>query len=264
MKKKSILFAAAMVVGLMLASASVLAQKDSSSVKISFGADVVSSYIWRGSPSMTPNGATASLLSPNLQPNLTASYKNFSAGSWASYDFLGSYYETDLFASYTLQKLTFTVNDYFWSYNARYFDYKNASTAHIIEAMVTFNGGDDCPFYLTAATFLYGADKKATYDPAEADLRKQNYSSYVEAGYSFKVGASSVASFIGVTPADGYYGDGAGIPGRANVKGFQVVNLGVATTKNLQLSDRFSVPFKASLVANPVLEKVFLVVGITL
>jgi hypothetical protein len=264
MKKKNILPAAIMGFGLMLTSALALAQNDSSSFKVSLGTDLVSSYIWRGSPSIAPDGAASSLLSPNLQPNLTAVYKNLSIGSWASYDLVGNYYETDLFVSYTAQKLTFTVTDYFWSYNARYFNYKNANTAHIVEAMVTFNGDDSCPFYLTAATFIYGADKRANYDPTEADAKRQNYSSYIEAGYRFKVGASSVTSFIGATPTDGYYGDGAGVAGRANVKGFQLVNAGVTTTKNLQISDRFSVPLKASLIANPVLEKVFLVVGFTL
>lgn len=264
MKKKNVLLAVAAGVAMVLSSGTVLAQKDSSSVNVLLGADVVSSYIWRGAPSVTPDGSASSSLSPNIQPSLSVGYKNFTVGLWASYDFLGKYYETDLSASYTFSRFTVTLSDYFWSYNARYFDYKNESTAHIIEAMLTYSGGDGFPFYLSAGTMLYGADKKAAYDPTELDLKKQNYSTYIEAGYRFNLGHTAVTSFVGATPTDGYYGDGAGAAERTNVKGFQVVNVGLSAAKAIPLTDKFSLPLKASFIVNPVLEKAYLVVALTL
>jgi hypothetical protein len=231
--------------------------QDSSKFKVNVGADLVSNYIWRGVPSII-SGTSTPLLSPNFQPYFSVSGYNFTLGAWGSYDFAGLYHETDLSLGYAVGPVSLTVNDYYWNYATKYFDYKSKSTGHIIEGSIAFAGPDKFPINISVSTFLYGADKKYLTDPTVTDSTKQNFSTYIEASYKFKVGASSLTPFIGVTPADGYYGDSYG-----NVKGFQVVNLGAYASKTLDFSSKVSIPVKLSLIYNPVLEKSFLVVDFT-
>lgn len=227
-------------------------------VKVSLGADLVSNYIWRGSPCLSKHDDGSSQLSPNFQPTLSISAYGITIGSWASYDFLGKYHETDFFLSYAAGPVTFTVTDYFWTYDAKFFNYKSEETAHIIEGSVGFAGVESFPLTASFNVMLYGADKKIFTDSTETDPKKQNYSTYLELGYPVKLGESTVSPFVGMTFTDGYYGDGYGL-----VDGFQVVNVGLTSSKSLVFSEKLSIPVKASLIFNPVMEKAFLVVGIT-
>jgi hypothetical protein len=233
--------------------------QDSSKFKINVGADLVSNYIWRGVPSILPiSGQSTTMLSPNFQPSLSITAYNFTLGAWGSYDFLGQYHETDLYLGYTVGPISLTFTDYFWNHAYPYFDYKSASTGHVFEGGIAFTGTEKLPLTISINTFLYGADKKYLTDPTMTDTTKQNFSTYIEASYKFKVGSSSLTPFIGVTPADGYYGDSYG-----NVTGFQVVNFGASAAKTLDFSSKVSIPVKLSLIFNPVLEKSFLVVDFT-
>jgi len=94
---------------------------------------------------------------------------------------------------------------------------------------------------------LYGADKQFD-DPA-----KNNYSTYIEVGYGFKVSDYKLDLFLGMTPSDGMYGDGYG--GR---DGFAIVNAGVTGSKTIKITENWSLPVKASLIANPQARKLFL------
>lgn len=89
----------------------------------------------------------------------------------------------------------------------------------------------------------------------------QQYSLYIEFGYGFKYKAVDVSLFAGFTPIDadedkgesGFYGDTAGF-----------VNMGLTASKEITITDKFSLPVSASLIANPMAENLFLVFGITL
>jgi len=232
--------------------------QETEKIKVNAGTDLVSNYIWRGVPSTSPDANGNSQLSPNFEPGLSVGIGGFTIGAWGSYDFMGKYHETDLYASYAIGPISLTFTDYFWAYSAKYFNYKSAETSHIFEGAVAFTGTEKLPLTVSVSTFLYGADKKILTDSTVTDPKKQNFSTYIEVGYTFKLGSSSLSPFVGVTPADGYYGDGYG-----NVKGFQVVNVGATATKSLAFSDKLSVPVKLSLIYNPVMEKSFLVVGFT-
>lgn len=239
--------------------------QDEPKVKVNLGADLVSNYIWRGVPSTVPDGNT-SFLSPNFQPTLSISAFGLTLGSWASYDFLGAYHETDFYLSYAAGPVTFTVNDYFWTYGAEFFNYKSEETAHIIEGSVGFAGVESFPLTASFNVMLYGADKKIYSDSTETDPKKQNYSTYLELGYPIKLGESTVSPFVGMTFTDGYYGDGynnSQLDFTGIVDGFQVVNIGLSSSKSLDFSEKLSIPVKASLIFNPVMEKAFLVVGLT-
>lgn len=203
-------------------------------------ADLVSSYIWRG---------TVGSPTPNFQPTFSFTKGALEIGAWGSSDFVGLYKEADLYASVTAGPLKFTVTDYDWNFTGKkYFDYKSSSTGHIFEGSVAYTGPESFPISVAANVMFAGADKKIT------DPTKQAYSTYIEFGYAFKY----FSPFIGVTPSDGYYGDSYGGYG-----GFSVCNIGLTATKNLKISDAFSLPLKATLGFNPQKEDAYLVFGIT-
>lgn len=202
--------------------------------------DVVSRYVWRG---LLYNP------SPNIQPTLSYTYGGFSIGSWASYGLSDKYAEVDFFASYTKGPLTFLVYDYYTENEIDleandFFNYKDKTTGHALEGSVFYTGGDAFPIKLTAAMFFYGADRLADGDQA--------YSSYFELGYPFKVAEQPLDVFIGATPQEGLYNSDAA-----------VVNLGVSTSKQLEISDRFKLPIKATLSVNPSADNIFFVVAMT-
>jgi len=240
------------------------AQEESSSAfSLNAGTDIVSNYIWRGAPSVSYiPGGTSGLLAPSIQPVLSVSAFGITIGAWGSTDFTGSYLETDLFASYTFKNITATVTDYYWAYGAAgsfgdYFEYGKDSTGHILEGSLMFKGGESLPLTITVATMFYGADKKV--DGTEV---KNNLSTYIEAAYNIPVGSSSLDVFLGVSPTDGYYGDGYKLLGGDKEGG--VVNMGFTGYRKIKISDSFELPIKASLIMNPQAKKTFFVVGITL
>jgi hypothetical protein len=213
--------------------------------KFKVTSDLVSSYIWRG---------TLGSHDPSFQPTFAIVSGGLEAGVWGSTNFSGTYKELDPYIFYTTGPIKFGVTDYNWTFSKSYFDYKNSSTDHIIEGTVGFAGTENLPLTVTVNTMVYGADKKYDFD-AGSFTSKQNYSTYIEFGYSF----GSTSALIAVTPSNGYYGAGYGI-----VKGFAVCNLGLSSTRNISITPSFELPLKASLFVNPQAESIHFVIGITL
>lgn len=214
-------------------------------------ADLVSSYVWRGVLSTaTPT--------PNFQPTLAVIKGGLEIGAWGSTDFTGSYKEADLYLSYATGPLKFTVTDYYWlnttTTGLRYFNYDNETTNHIFEGSVAYFGSQSFPISIAANVMFAGADKKYDSDMSAQDPTKQAFSTYIELGYAGKY----LSPFIGITPADGYYGDGYG-----GVTGFNVINIGLSGTKSLKITIHYSLPLKATLGFNPQKEDIYLVFGIT-
>jgi len=208
-------------------------------------ADLVSSYVWRG---------VLSSPTPNFQPTFAFTKGGVELGVWGSTDFVGLYKEVDLYASYTTGPLKFTVTDYDWNFKTEYFNYTNKVTDHILEGSVAFTGPESFPLSICTNVMLLGADKKFDFSNGTIYPIRQNYSTYIELCYAFKY----FSPFLGITPANGYYGDSYG-----KVKGFGIVNLGVTATKSLKITDSFSLPLKATLGFNPQKSDVYLVFGIT-
>ena len=153
--------------------------------------------------------------------------------------------------------LTVTATDYYLPKEDtlnHYFNYKKNETGHLFELSAKFLGTDKIPFTLLVATNVYGADaKKSNSD--------NQFSTYVEAGYNFKIQDTECNAFLGFTPnkpdvnkgETGFYGPGPG-----------VINLGVTATKEIKITDKFSLPVSTSLITNPQAENIFLVFGISL
>ena len=197
--------------------------------------------------------------SPNIQPGLEYSKNGFAVGAWGSYAMsLTGAQEADFYIGYTYNdKLSITLTDYYFpdaTSDAKYFEYDKDKTGHILEATVAFNGTEKLPLQLLLASNFYGADaRKIKDDGSTGDIM---FSTYLEATYSFK----HFDAFMGANLTDidtdrgesGFYGDGIGI-----------VNLGISTSKSIEITDKFSLPLSISLITNPQAEKIFFVVGLS-
>ena len=180
---------------------------------------------------------------------MLSSYKGFSLTGWGSVG-LSKWDDTkefDLTAAYTTGGFTIGITDYWFnSGDGRYFEYDSHKTAHVFEANIGYDFG---PVALNWYTNFAGAD----------GLNKDGdraYSSYVEATAPFKLGGCDWAASIGAVPfATSFYGD---------ANGFAVTNVSLKATKDLKITDSFSVPVFAQVAANPSTEKAYLVVGFTL
>ncbi len=218
-------------------------------------ADLVSSYVWRGSLS-------TSVPTPNLQPTLAFAHGNLEIGIWGSTDFTGSYKEVDPYVSLTVGYIKFTFTDYNWNFDkADYFNYTNGETGHMLEGSIAYTGSEKLPVSVSWNTMFYGFDKK------DGDSTKQAFSTYIELGYT--KGIATV--FLGFTPWTGLYNN-YGVtsfdPDAAR-KSFSVVNIGTSVTKAVKITDSFSLPVKATLIINPSAtysrgDYVSLVIGITI
>lgn len=189
------------------------------------GADFYNRYIWRGSDYGN---------SPVVQPTIKYSNAGFSVGFWGSYSLSSntSATEADLFLGYAFKNgLSLLVTDYYFPSEpgsaGNYFDYQNA---HIFEATVSQAIGK---FSLAGNYYFANAND---------DL-------YFEAGYAFK----TVNLFLG-----------AGNKSYSDNGEFNVVNLGISSTKTIPVTEKFSLPLTGKVILNPNKEQIFLVIGFTL
>ena len=81
------------------------------------------------------------------------------------------------------------------------------------------------------------------------------YSSYAEVNVPFRLGGLSWTATVGAVPyATSFY----------STDGFAVTNVSLKAVKELQMTDKFSVPVFAGVSANPCAQKAYMVVGFTL
>jgi hypothetical protein len=201
--------------------------------------DLVSRYLWRG---LLLNPA------PNVQPYATLNVGNFSVGGWGSYSLTDYYAEADIFVAYSIGNVTLTVTDYFTTQDTisdyGYFNWKKDTTLHTLEGMINWTVSEDFPLSLTAGTMFYGYDLN--------DNGKPLYSTYLEAAYPFTIGENTLDVFAGATPAKGYYADKAAF-----------VHLGCKASRDIKVTDNFTMPLSLSFSVNPTVKRAFFVAAIT-
>ncbi|MDZ7741117.1 MAG: TorF family putative porin [Bacteroidota bacterium] len=207
------------------------------------GSDFVSRYVWRGMDFAN---------SPSIQPTLSYTATcGFEIGYWGAYSTNAiNYQETDLYLSYTIKDvIKLGVTDYFFpmgdslSISNKYFEYGEDKTGHILEGSLTFNGLENFPVYLSLNYNFYGADKDNSF--------------YGEIGYNGTAGDYEYSVFLGATPGKGIY-----LPDGSDE--FSVVNVGLTASKEIRITEKFSLPVMGSLVFNPQSENIFLVFGFSL
>lgn len=210
-------------------------------VEASISADVVSNYLWRGQ--LLGEGS--------FQPTLGVSYKGLSLTAWGSYGFVkdSDTKEFDLTLAYTNGGFNVGVTDYFFS-NAgdatRYFLYDANKTAHVFEANIGYDFGPLAVQWFTNFTGADGYNKDGD----------RAYSSYVELSAPFTFGSLDWTASVGAVPfATSFYADATG---------FAVTNMSLKATKEVKISDSFSVPVFAQVMANPSTQKAYFALGFTL
>lgn len=191
----------------------------------STGADLYSSYVWRG----------VQYGGPSIQPYVDYTKGGFSIGAWGSAGFDGTM-EMDLYASYGFDfGLSIGATDYYYP-GTEYFELSDSIGAHGFELNL---GYEVKGLSLSANYMLNEAGGAGTVG---GDM-------YFELGYSFK----SLDLFVGA-------GDGWHTPDGE----FGVVNVGIGTSKEIPITEKFSLPVSGSVILNPTTEQFYIVVGISL
>lgn len=219
--------------------ASTTAAKAQDNVETTIGADVVNQYIWRGQE----------LGSVSLQPTLGVAYKGLSLTAWGSIGLSepSDTKEFDITAAYSVGGFNIGVTDYWFnSPSTRYFLYDSHKTSHVFEANIGYDFG---PASIQWYTNFAGNDG-VNNDGDRA------YSSYFEVSAPFTFGGCNWTATVGAVPfASSFYSD---------ANGFAVTNVSLKATKELKITDTFSVPVFAGIAANPSTEKAFFIFGLSL
>ncbi len=250
---KKILMITASVLLLMTFIPNVNAQEEESSW--SAGLDIYSSYIWRGAKFGS---------GPAFQPSVSFSSGGFEIGAWGSVNSsIDEALEMDLYASYAIGGLTIGLTDYYFGG-----DWTQYKTMHYLEPSLSYGvGGFSFSAYYM---FLAGSDAMAgtTGSPANVNMstgvitpavegmdavEASDFGSsgdlYLEAGYSF----SSVELKLGA--GNGQY----------TVDGdFSICNISVGSSKEVKLTENFSLPVSGAVILNPSTGGFFITVGISL
>ncbi|WP_028911513.1 hypothetical protein [Prevotella sp. MA2016] len=229
---KKIVLMAMMFIAAMSASA------QDNEVNTTVSADVVSSYIWRG----LDCGSAA------IQPTLGIDYKGLSLTAWGSYGLVDTNdaKELDLTLAYATGGFNIGITDYWFNTpEERYFLYDAHKTSHIFEANVGYDFGAASIQWFTNFAGNDGLNKDG----------KRAYSSYVELNVPFKLATCDWTATAGAVPyATDYYG----------VNGFAVTNLALKATKDIKITDSFSIPVFGQIAANPASQKAYFVFGFTI
>ncbi len=225
MKTMSKLMLVGAVAVSMLFSGSVSAQSDSTDkVQVVTGVDLYSNYVWRGS---------IQSMGPNLQPSIKMVAGGLTIGVWGSTSVVENFIEADPYVSYSFPfGLSLGVTSYFYpSKGGSFF----SDSAHAPEINLGFTKG---AFSLSANYILTESSVPAS---AGGDM-------YFQAGYTF----SKFSAFVG--GGNGWHtSDGE----------FMICNVGIGSSKTIEITDKFSIPVTGQIVINPEKEQMFLVVGLT-
>ena len=215
--------------------------QESESVETTIAADVVNQYIWRG----------VDAGNVSLQPTLGVAYKGLSLTAWGSVGLSESSdtKEFDFTLGYTTGGLNVGITDYWFSVgqdpDARYFKYDAHGTNHVFEAFVGYDFGVVSAQWYTNFAGNDGVNKDG----------KRAYSSYFEVNAPFRLATCEWTATLGAVPyATTTYG----------TTGSAVTNIGLKATKDIKVTDAFSVPVFAGVIGNPCAQKAYLVFGFTL
>lgn len=188
--------------------------------------DLYSSYIWRG----TQLGQ-----GPAFQPSVVTSVSNLSVGVWGSFDASG-YKEADLYATYAFPfGLSLIATDYYFP-GLKYFDYSDTSGSHAFEAGLSYTFFEK----LTLSGFYI-------FNKAGGAASKGE-DTYVEASYAFAPLTVIVGAGNGWHTSDGK---------------FNVCHIGLKSTREIKVTDTFSIPVTGAVIFNPDREQLYVVVGLS-
>ena len=193
--------------------------------EVDFGADVVSQYVWRG----TQFGA-----GPHVQPWMSIATGGLELGIWGSFPTTGGDggHELDLYASYSFGPASLTVTNY---------TFPAAGGGYAIEEGLF----EDEYLEVSAGASVGPVDLTVGYFTEVEAL-------YVEAAFS--VGVVDIALGYGSDDEEyAWYADGDS----------GLVNIAIGGSKDIKITEDYSLPLFSSFVYNPDAETAFLVFGMS-
>ena len=212
------------------------------SLETTLKADFVNQYVWRG---MRLGGA-------GVQPELGVAWKGLSLSAWGHTGFVGAEnpLEIDLTLEYGIGGFSIGLTDY-WAdntgVNPNYFCYRPAYTGHTFEAHVGYDFGF---LSLNWYTNVWGYDGDALLDGG-----KRPFSSFAELTVPFTLAGCDWEACVGAVPfRSDFYGN----------EGFSVTHVALTASREIPITDSFSLPVFASGIANLPARQAWFVVGITL
>ena len=189
------------------------------------GLDIYSSYIWRGSKFGS---------GPAFQPGVSFNTGGLEIGAWGSVSSsTDEGFEMDLYASYAISGLSIGLTDY--SFGGDWMEYK---TMHYLEPSLSYGIGG----FSIAGYYMFLAGDEATDFGSSGDT-------YFEAAYSFK----HVDLALGA--GDGQYTEDGD---------FSVCVISVGTSKEIKITENFSLPLSGAIILNPSAGGFFITAGISL
>ncbi len=217
-------------------------------VGITSGVDFVNRYVWRGGDI----GNT-----PNIQPTLAFGYAGIEIGTWAAYTWANDASENDeidFWVSYTRQLnngvgISALVTDYYLPnagikfFNFNNYDDEDGPGAHLLELGLSVTGPETFPITVSGYYNVYN---------------EAGNNAYFQVDYPLTAGETALNFFVGGTPGSkdnpGYYG----------TEDFAVINAGVTASRDIAISEEFSIPLSVSYILNPDEEISYVVVSISL
>jgi uncharacterized protein (TIGR02001 family) len=220
-----------------LFSTSAFAQEETETESpFSVGADIYSNYVWRGTKFGT---------GPAFQPSVKFATGGLTIGAWGSYDAAG-YAEADLYLSYGFDfGLSLGVTDYYYP-GSDYTNLSDTAGSHAFE----INAGYAISAFSISANYIVNEAGGAA--SVGGDM-------YFEAKYAF----TNFSVFAGVGngwhTVEGFKADGVTIEDDE----FGLCNLGLSTSKEVKITDSFSLPVNGSVIWNPHAKQFTMVVGLS-
>lgn len=230
----------AVLSGAVLMTATPAKAADDEKVTLEVGADVVSSYIWRG---QACGGFS-------IQPAATVAFPKagLSIGAWASAELMqnstfANMNEFDLSLSWApTEAFSIGVTDYHFCGGEYWRSWNfSAGATHNLELNVSYDFG---PLAIAWNTCLTGPDLNSDGDRA--------YSSYCEVSAPFKIGDVECSGAVGILPWED------SLTSCGENKGFNICN--VALTANKEIG---KLPMFGQIVFNPQTEATYFVVGVS-
>jgi hypothetical protein len=218
--------------------------QESGKVEVNLSGDLVSSYVWRG---FKQAGAS-------VQPSLSIGYKGLSLSGWASTDMGGNgNKEVDFSLGYTVGGLNILLTDYWWNGEGvnRYFSCPDdGNPGHLLEAGLSYALPGSFPLSLAWNTFLLGEGNKKTNGD-------NSFSTYVEVAYPFRIKDVDFTASAGFLPWESaVYGP--------DMDGFKCTSVQLGASREVKINERFSLPVFAQIIANPAVEDIHFVFGVTI
>ena len=227
------------LLALLLAGAVTAGAQDT--VETTVGMDIVSRYVWRGQD----------LGGVSVQPTLGIGFKGLSLSAWGSVGLSNPLdtREFDLTLAYSAGGFNIGVTDYWFDSGLdplnRYFAYSPDCTNHVFEANLGYDFG-----FASLQWYTNFAGNDSLNESG-----RLAYSSYLEASVPFSIGDIDWTAAAGVVPfATDFYG----------TDGFSFVNLSLTASKDIRVTDTFSIPLFTQVAFNPCSNAAYLVAGITL